>query len=387
MVDLEKLSLLVQDQDNKLRFTLIKKDLNYHVYIEKLHSINQWINIFLKEFLEYDSNSILKGDIDKDSILVMNYLSLCNGIVDSYMGLNRILNDMQNDNYTLVTNTFKKTRKYNLEHDKFFGYTKHNDFQYFKHIRAVFGQHPSNLDYKENGENKRAFSSWPFHDSMLQKTGCDLYTNVYYDISRQGWGIRFHLFLKEVETFINQVLESINLMILRMGELVDGFISDNCPGIIFGFDAFIVEDKIKALSSEIYKRYSFDDYHYLLEATKTLERMFFHGNISGYEVETDKFIEDINISLDEIHSIVSMCGTGELFYYEKFYSDVMDSIGHHYFREKCAMYILGDIRYMDIFQTVNDQISKILKVSKSYSFGDFYYRLYLLQRLNKKAYV
>ncbi|AUD64451.1 hypothetical protein BK011_01685 [Tenericutes bacterium MZ-XQ] len=194
MVDLEKLSLLVQDEENKLRFTLIKKGLNYHIYIEKLHSLNQWINIFVKEFSKYNSKSILKGDIDEDSVLVMNYLSSCNGIVDTYIGLNKILNDMQDNKYELNTNAFIKSRKTNTEHDKFFGYQKLNDFQYFKHIRAVFGQHPSNLEYKENGESKRAFSSWPFHDSILQKSGCDLYTNVYFDLSRQGWGIRFHLF-------------------------------------------------------------------------------------------------------------------------------------------------------------------------------------------------
>ena len=386
MVDLEKLSLLIQDQENRLRFTLIKKRLNYHVYIEKLHSLNQWLNIFIKEFSKYDSKSILKGDVDEDSILVMNYISLCNGIVDTYTGINRILNDMQDNEYSLVTNSYKRSRKFNVEHDEFFGYTSHNDFQYFKHIRAVFGQHPSNLEYKENGENRRAFSSWPFHDSVLQKTGCDLYTNVYFDLSRQGWGIRFHLFLDEVESFANQILTSINLMIDMMSSIVDGYIADNCPGEIVGFGSHSIKNKIKELSSEICKRYSFDNYHYLLDATITLERMFSHQKIEGYELETDKYLEDIIISLDEIHSIVSICGNEELFYYEKFYSKIMEAIGHHYYREKCAMYILGDIRYQDIFQMVNEQLSKALGITISTQYSDFYYRLYLLSQRNQKVY-
>jgi hypothetical protein len=386
MVDLDKLSLLVQDEENRLRFTLIKKGLNYHIYIEKLHSLNQWINIFVKEFLKFNSKSILIGDIDEDSILVMNYLSSCNGVVDTYIGLNRILNDMQDDKYELNTNAFIKSRRTNAEHDKFFGYEKHNDFQYFKHIRAVFGQHPSNLEYNENGVSKRAFSSWPFHDSILQKSGCDLYTNVYFDLSRQGWGIRFHLFLDEVESFINQVLESIAKMINSISDIVDGYISDNCPGEIADFEKLSITAKIKELQSEICKRYSFDDYHYLLEATITLERILLHNPIASYETCNSKFVEDIVVSLNEIHSIVSTCGNEELFYFDKFYSNIMDSIGHHYYREKCAMYIVGDIRYMDIFQMVNKDISKILNVEASHNYGDFYYRLYLLNQRSTKVY-
>jgi hypothetical protein len=386
MIDLEKLSLLVQDRENKLRFTLIKKGLNYHVYIEKLHSLNQWLSIFVKEFSKYNSKSILKGDIDGDSIMIINYLSLCNGIVDSHIGLNKILNDMQDDKYELNTNIFINSRKNNAEHDKFFGYKEYNDFQYFKHVRAVFGQHPSNLEYRQNGESKRAFSSWPFHDSILQKNGCDLYTNIYLDLSRHGGGIRFNLFLDEIELFIVHVLESIKNMINSITIIVNAYILHNCPGVIPDFDKLTIPAKIQILQSEIGQRYSFDDYHYLLDATITLARIHSHNPVVGYEAYNDNITHDIDVSLNEIHSIVSTCDTKELFFFDEFYSNIMDSIGHHYYREKCAMYIIGDIRYMDIFLMVNKEISKILNTDASHGFGDFYYRLYLLSQIKTKVY-
>lgn len=381
----EKFANLVQDHENKLRYTLIKKGLKYFVIIEKLHSLNHWFGIFLEEFNEYDIGKILEMEIDKAVIEIINFLSISNGIVDTFVGLNLIIEKITTLKIEIENVSFRKTRQSNNTHDDYFDIGRYNDLDYFKHIRAVYGQHPSNLSFS-NG--KRGFSSWPFISNRiaLDCFESDYYVNVYFDLSLQGWGHKFHLYLNEVKSFIHNMINSIENMIDTIFGIVDSYIIESCPGEIEGFHNLEISTKIKVLKEEIVRRCSFDDYHYLLQSVIEIENMSEYSKDSIFLDEAKVYEDSINISLNEIHDVVSTCSNQDLNYYSMFYESIMSTIGHHYYREKCSMYILNDIRYWDIFGFVNSEIAKKLNVEYSEKFGDFYFRLYLLFQRKLKVY-
>lgn len=381
----DKFTNLVLDQENKLRFTLIKKGMNYFVITEKLHSLNQWFGIFLEEFNEYDMGKISEMEIDKAVIEIINFLSISNGVVDTFVGLNLIIEKLTGSKVEIENISFRKTRQSNKTHDDYFDICRYNDLDYFKHIRAVFGQHPSNLSYS-NG--KRGFSSWPFISNhiALDRYESDYYVNVYFDLSLQGWGLKFHLYLNEVKSFIHNMIDSIENMIDTIFSIVDCYIIENCPGEIEGFHNLEISAKIKVLKEEIVRRYSFDDYHYLLQSVIEIENMSEYSKDSIFLDEAKVYEESINISLNEIHDVVSTCSNQDLNYYGMFYESIMSAIGHLYYREKCSMYILNDIRYWDIFGIVNSEIANKLNVEYSEKFGDFYFRLFVLFQRQLKVY-
>lgn len=381
----EKFANLVQDQDNKLRFTLIKKGLNYFVLIEKLHSLNQWFGIFIQEFCEYDTSKIQDMQVDEAVIEIINLLSISNGIVDTFVGLNLIIEKIMGSRIDIGNVSFKKTRQSNKTHDDYFDIGSYNDIDYFKHIRAVFGQHPSNLSY---GNGKRGFSSWPFVSNRiaLNRYDSDYYVNVYFDLSLQGWGHKFHLYLNEVRNFVHNMILSIEKMIDTIYDIVESYIVESCPGEIEGFQYLDIYSKIKVLKDEIVKRYSFDNYHYLLQSVTELEYMSAYSKDKTLLDEAQEYEANIHISLNEIHDVVSTCSNQDLNYYSIFYDSIMSTIGHHYYREKCSMYILNDIRYWDIFGFVNREIASKLNVKYSDKFGDFYFRLFVLFQRQLKVY-
>lgn len=381
----EKFANLVQDQDNKLRFTLIKKGLNYFVLIEKLHSLYQWFGIFIEEFYEYDMSKIQDMEIDKAVIEIINLLSISNGVVDTFAGLNIIIEKIAGSKIDIGNVSFKKTRQSNKTHDDYFDIGSYNDLDYFKHIRAVFGQHPSNLSY---GNGKRGFSSWPFVSNRiaLNHFDSDYYVNVYFDLSLQGWGHKFHLYLNEIRNFVHNMIGSIDKMIDTIYDIVESYIVESCPGEIEGFHNLDISAKIKVLKDEIIKRYSFDDYHYLLHSVIEIENMSEFSKDNTLLVYDEEYEASIHTSLNEIHDVVSTCSNQDLNYYSIFYDSIMSTIGHHYYREKCSMYLLNDIRYSDIFGFVNRKIASKLKVGYSEKIGDFYFRLFVLFQRQMKVY-
>lgn len=377
----DKLGELVQDDYGRLRLVIDKKGFNYYVLSEKLVSLRMWFDIFYESFCSYDLNELRKLEINKETIELINYLSICNGIFDVSLGLSMIVDNVFMGYEYPSKSSFKNTRKYNEEHDTFFEIADKDDKLYFKHVRAIFGQHPSNLDYLKNGKPMRGFSSWTFNNNTgLTNDISDIFSNIYYDLSEKGWGIKFHLFYDEIKEFTNDRIELIDNLIKCIKTETETYIESNCATKIEGFDNLSLLDKINTLKNEVRERYGYEDYHYLESSLSSLLVMTKFHSIPNYIEKEKEFFNAIRECVNEILPIVEACGNDELPFYSSFSGNIYDTIGHTYWREKCAMYINGDTRYLDMFSKVCILTSDILEVTPEFTIGDFLYRLYLVSK-------
>ncbi|QMS84718.1 hypothetical protein [Candidatus Xianfuyuplasma coldseepsis] len=382
----DMLGKLVQDDMGKLRLVIEKKGHNYYVLSEKLVSLRMWFEIFYESFCSYDLEALRQLEINKETIELINYLSICNGILDVSIGLNMITEKIFKGYESIHFNEFKNMREHNEEHDIFFGISEYDSQKYFKHVRAVFGQHPSNLDYKRKDKPIRGFSSWTFNNNTgLTNDTSDIFTNIYYDLSEKGWGIKFHLFYDEIKEFTNNRINQIESQINHIIKEIDEFIEKNCVGKIEGLDSLSLIDRVSVLRKEMPKRFGYEDYHYIDSTLETLNTMLGFSSLKNFKIEEDSYVEGIRKCIDEIIPIIEKCSDDELPFNSNFSTKIYDAIGHNYWREKCAMYLNGDDRYFDMYSKVCNVIATMIGEHPSYTKGDFLYRLFLISLQEKVA--
>ena len=219
MCTLDKLRKITLDEDGKVSNLINSKDKNKSIIIEKFHSITQWFSIFEKSYYNYRVCAIEKKSLDEQIIELSKYLTICNGILDTYKGLYLLACGLLNYKDTTPKDSFSKMRMNNKEHDDYFGITSFDDDNYFKHVRAIYGQHPTNLKYPE----LRAFSSWPFKSKEPVTTNeSDLYTNIYFDESENPLGYKFYFYYCDIEDYISKLLKRIENLVNKIYEEIYG---------------------------------------------------------------------------------------------------------------------------------------------------------------------
>jgi len=393
MVYTTSLDKLVSDEYNRLRFVIEKKGCRYNVLSEKLLSLKMWYSIFYEYYMKYDLEKIKTMEINKQTIELINFLSVANGIYDVSLGLMHFSEEVFRNIASASQKSrkesyFRKTRTQNIKHDEYFQILKKDDDEYFKHIRAIFGQHPSNLNYGSSKKPIRAFGSWTYNNSgvLFSNGESDLYTKIYFDLERNGLGYSFHINYNEIKNFVDSKITMISNLVTDINEEVDKFIEGNCKGSIEGFFDLSIREKVEILINDFEHRYAYSESHSYKDALEDLRAMLEYSSVDGHASEEDQYLTEIEDSVDELYHIITNCKNDELNHYEKLNRNILDTIGHNYKREKCAMYINGDDKNHDIFSKVCDKLSEKLRAGKSYEVGDFYYRLYLLNTKNQKVY-
>lgn len=213
MNSLEKLRQITKDDKDRVSNLISSAGKTDAILIEKLHSITQWFSIFEKSYNDYIITEIKKEELDEQVVELSKYLTICNGILDTYEGLSHIVKDLFDHKDKKNRDSFKNMRKNNQEHDNYFGIDNYNDDKYFKHIRAVCGQHPTNLNYSDC----RAFASWPFKSQKpFVSNDSDLNFKIYYNIKEKPYGIRFFFYYCDLEEYISKLFERIELLVDRI---------------------------------------------------------------------------------------------------------------------------------------------------------------------------
>lgn len=371
----EKLTALATDEGNEFA-QVVRESSNFNILNEKLHSLAEWFRVFMKSYEKYDLNALTKGDIDSNTIELINYISICNGILDVADGLEHVANEyFKSIPKREKIKDFSKTRKANEKHDEYFKFKK-DDRGYFKHIRAAYGQHPSDLRYQKG---PKGFASWAFGKSRIfRDNDSDLNCNIYFDQDIRAYGYKFHIYFEEIKGFTETQIDYIDVLIDFMNDTIKSELENMCGKIEEWDDGLSLENKLHVLKEEIQERYVVKESHYLLEATNRLETMLQTHEIQNYKAEYGEYLLRISESVDEIYNSVLKCEQNELPVFNSFDSQILNAVGNHYYKEKVAMYLIGDYLYHDIFKEVMDIASRKLNLPISHSKQDFFLYFYLL---------
>jgi hypothetical protein len=141
-------------------------------------SAMDWITVSVDNYNSY--NLERTKDINKYCMDVYYYISLIDIITESINQLHRVL--------TGSLNTPFKGEKIIFNNND-----QKDDDEYFKHIRAIFGAHPVNL----NKNNERWYASWPFKSHFG-----DYDLEVFlYPLNTDRDSMRFGIYIEELKRY------------------------------------------------------------------------------------------------------------------------------------------------------------------------------------------
>ncbi len=365
------LNELNQDKYNLFsQFLRVSSSLNEKVNMmsikEKLHSMTKWFDLFGEEFVRVNMDEFHVIDINRRTILVMNYISVCNGILDVYTGMSRILNMVsKREPDEKSFGCFTRMRSLNGVHDNKYLKDPNDDIAYFRHVRAVFGQHPSNLEYGKGKDKKYIYSSWTFDNKhKLWDFESDLYTNICddRDALTNSIGVKFHLVYEEITSFTQEVIKRIKYLVEELSNLI---ITLNFSQVkkIEGWEILSRKEQIRLLKKEIAKKYYKGEEHYYSSLVNECEELLDFDPLNGFEDETSSYIQHIDNVLLELKDAVENSRHSNITSLSDFDNCIRGAIGNTYYSEKYHMYKGGRFQYEDIFLIVLREAFQKLNMS------------------------
>lgn len=266
---------------------------NYFVLnkYKNIHGKNKWSIIcscmdWITVAVDYINSIEIKSN--NENIMSMQIYSMISSydiIVDSVIQLSRV---------------FFNKRESPFQNDRTIFNNKLTDEKYFKHIRAVFGAHPINLDdIFENNKNKKYYASWATTRTLSDH---DIHVFLYSNDPEEKaveFGIDFlkmHRFTLKYYKYLDDIIEEIKKQYKEC---------------LYNKKEQIIEQKkdmlseIKVLKIENQKRFDNDYYGYYLDE---LDMMFsavctYEENreaFSEYLMELEKVVKEIHINLQNM---------------------------------------------------------------------------------------
>lgn len=267
---------------------------NNHFVLSKYKNIdgkNKWSIIcscmdWITVAVDYINSVEIKSN--NENIMSMQIYSMISSydiIVDSVIQLSRV---------------FFNTRESPFQNDRTIFNEKLTDEKYFKHIRAVFGAHPINLDdIFGNDKNKKYYASWATTRALSDH---DMHVFLYSNYPEERaveFGIDFlkiHRFVLKYYKYLDDIIEGIQKQYKEYLSKKKELIIEKKKDIL---------SQIKVLKIENQQRFDNDYYGYYLDE---LVMMFsaactYEENkeaFSEYLMQLEKVIKEIHINLQDM---------------------------------------------------------------------------------------
>jgi hypothetical protein len=226
-------------------------------------------------------------------MLIYTYISAIDILWEAITQLHRAIIDRNSKPFDGCNHIFKENR------------LNYNDNEYFKHIRAVFGAHPVNID-----DDVKRFASWSVNHI---DDGYDWSVRLYSSVKKSEdiiFGFKYNQIIK----FINERINYLDLIIkIRNEKKVEFF--DYLKTVPICFEGTILE-KIEILKEESIKRCCKEKYYYVLDEISGLYQInstckINNMKIKEFKIELYKLVEQIydnlqNMKNDDIENIVDI---------------------------------------------------------------------------------
>ncbi len=347
---------------------------------DKMCSIQDWIDFSIERVNGYSFTDFSIYRINDKTFFIMELISCVNLIVDGIEGLSHIVSLSKKEYEKMIINldTFINTRLSNMKHDDFLGITNKSDIDYFKHIRSVFGQHPTNLKVDE----KYVFASWT-HD--FKSVDSDLSVNVYVNDPDNAWGYRMNVIVSELLDFCNDIFKiGYELLEILQGQVLEFFKGLVVESIYNPSDD--INLKIMKLKKAITERYYKTEESYYYEVLKEIEDGIFNVTISDFPSIYEDYAAKLVLATEEIHEIVRNVKDDNLTVFESIDVDWWQICSCDYIPKKAEAYMAGESKHYDNYLKACFEISKVLNISSSEikCYADYRFLKYVLFKKNKK---
>lgn len=294
-------------------------------------SAMDWITVASQNYNDFQFVDA-KKDINKYCIQVYNYISIIDIINEAVIQLHRVITESPRQ-------PFKGDKRIFSDNDQ------KDDDELFKHIRAIFGAHPVNL----NKDNERWYASWPtkshFNDYDIQ---------VYlYPLDSNKKDKTFGIYLRELRDFAESRYSYLKDLMRFIDEDYKMYVK-RCQEkeILFTNDDL---GNIKILQAEHLDRLPNDYIRFMLEDTIR----YFGVELSDADNTAihQRFINKLRIAVDYLKVSVQMLDYDEKDSFEIFDYDFPE--GHFYAFSK-YMEVLGG-KYDPLSDMFFEEIQECLK--------------------------
>ncbi|MEH7574407.1 hypothetical protein V7176_23010, partial [Cytobacillus firmus] len=210
---------------NEKLISLFRKEVNIEFFSEKFKNVNgknhwniicsamDWITLAAEGLPSINVNPKGFGYNHLDTLNLMQYIITIDVMVDSINQLFRVIDGI------------KKDKDLPLANDRtIFKQTKVSDFNYFKHIRAVFSTHPVNLtsvDGVPNNEGERFYASWVAKNSL----DGDYYVYLYSNNPEKDEQIPFDIKIKDLNLYAEKRYKLLEILIEKVKKIKDDHIN------------------------------------------------------------------------------------------------------------------------------------------------------------------
>lgn len=239
------------------------------------------------DWIDVAIDYITNRDIDKDKINVKclqayTYISAIDIVWQSIQQLHRVIIDRKSIPFVGDKTIFLDNR------------ICKDDNEYFKHIRAVFGAHPVNLD-----RGGKWFASWPT-DHVYHEYD---FAVILYSANIEDKNIVFGYRFKELEQFLDSRYGYLNFLINDLENQFQNYIKSKSGQKIEHSDNII--EQLKILKRESKERLNNDYYSYLIDDLLILYQVkttldINRAAIEGYLIMCQKLVAEIYTNLQNM---------------------------------------------------------------------------------------
>ena len=270
---LEKLETLRDKINENVEYMILKYDLsNNKNHWNCICSAMDWIDV-AKENIDSD---LIRKEFKYMWKDVYSYLSAVDIIIDGIIQIHRVV-------FETKDTIFKENTIFKNNLNK-------NDYEYFKHIRAVFGAHPVNIDEKGN----KKYASWITQGIF---TDYDFAVLIYDSNKDNQLSKQFGFKINEVNQFLWKYVQYLDEIYLQIFKKQEEFINDKKKIVIKKSDSAL--EQIDILMQENEKRLNSEYYEQILKELKII----FATEIKqkGNQIYVLKYREILKKRIDEIY--------------------------------------------------------------------------------------
>lgn len=373
-IDSELISIF-RDEVNTWSFSEKFKNVNGKNHWNIICSAMDWITLAATGLPSIDVEPKGIGYNHLDTLNLMQYIITIDVMVDSINQLFKVIEGIKKDNDLPLAND-----------RTIFKQSKVSDYNYFKHIRAVFSTHPVNLksvDGVPNNDGERFYASWVAKNSL----DGDYYVYLYSNNPDKDDQIPFDIKIRDLNLYTEKRYKLLDILIKKVKKIKIEHININKQSSIPILTNPI--EQLEVLYEENKKRlgyrhgYAEEINHIYLQlkiSITSITDSYFQDIINEYKLYLTSLIPIILDGLQHMKKdryLLLMCWRG--YEFEKIYqyfNDGVHPIGIEYLKELAKVEpfaaTLATIEDVDLCRLILDAYlhKEHKKVGKSISYAE-----------------
>lgn len=313
-------------------------------------SCMDWIDVAIAQISHLQQKEV-PDDINVHTMEVYSLISAIDVINESITQLSRVITGSIAPPFKGKSDIFSKPRQFKGDSDE----------DYFKHIRAVFGAHPINL----NKNKEKWFASWPTKGIWNEYD----FECLLYSANIEKKDITFGFKFDELNKFLISRYAYLDELILKLEKIKNKAVNENIHRIIKSFDNPL--EQLYHLKEEAELRFDVGYYHHNLD----LLISFFETDRTYLKNEEvlDRYFEGLATVIEELRYNMQTMSSNELVTDDILYPDIPQNLSYAFAKVSDSFYSnKPHLAYEYLVKEIQDELKSVINFPNNTSMKEDY---------------